>query len=227
MLGVVEHDFEDGWGTLGQLAIGVGLGAGIALVGGRLVTLGHRLGWMQHGSRRLATLSLALLAFLVASEAGGNPFVAAFVGGLAFGATARADTVEYVELTEVSGALLSLVLWFIFGAGFVVPAFEHLDARIVLYALASLTVVRMVPVAIALMGSGQDRATTMFIGWFGPRGLASVIFALLVVEELGGTDPHVVVAVDTIAITIVFSVIAHGITARPMTTRYVHALRDA
>ena len=180
---------------------------------------------MQHGSRRLATLALALLAFLVASEAGGNPFVSAFVGGIVFGATATTDAVESVELTELAGSLLSLVLWFIFGAGFVLPAFEDLDARIVLYAIASLTVVRMVPVAIALLGAGQGRPTVAFVGWFGPRGLASVVFALLAVEELGDTDPRVLVAVNTITVTIVFSVVAHGITARPLATRYVAALQ--
>ena len=105
------------------------------------------------------------------------------------------------------------------------PAFEDLDARIVLYAVASLTVVRMVPVAIALVGSGQDRTTAAFIGWFGPRGLASVVFALLAVEELGNTDPRVETAVNTIAVTIVFSIVAHGVTARPLATRYVGALQ--
>ncbi len=140
---------------------------------------------------------------------------------MAFGAAAPTDAEESTELTELLGSLLSLVLWFIFGAGFVLPAFENLDARIVVYAVLSLTLVRMVPVAISLLGSGQDRATIAFVGWFGPRGLASVVFALLAVEELGGTDPRVVTAVDTIAVTILLSVVAHGITARPLAVRYV------
>jgi NhaP-type Na+/H+ or K+/H+ antiporter len=227
VLGVVGHEYEAGWGALGELAIGVAVGGAVALVGGRLVSVAHRRGWTQHGARRLATLSLALIAFLVASEVGGNPFVAAFIGGLVFGASAPIDASESIELTELVGSLLSLVLWFVFGAGFVLPAFEHLDVRTAVYAVISLTVVRMVPVAVSLLGSGTDRATTLFIGWFGPRGLASVVFALLAVEELGGTDPRVVVAVDAIAITIVFSIVAHGITARPLATRYVEALRTA
>ena len=225
-LGIVGHDYDDGFGAVGQLAIGVAVGAGVAVVGGRLLAVAHQRGWVQHGSRRLATLSLALIAFLVAGEAGGNPFVAAFVGGLVFGTVAKADARESVELTELAGSLFSLVLWFIFGAGFVLPAFEDLDARIVLYALGSLTVVRMVPVALALLGSGQGRATVAFIGWFGPRGLASVVFALLAVEELGNTDPRVETAVNTIAVTIVFSIVAHGVTARPLATRYVETQQD-
>ena len=90
-----------------------------------------------------------------------------------------------------------------------------------LYSVLSLTVVRMVPVGISLLGSGQDRATIAFVAWFGPRGLASVVFALLAVEELGIGDPRIVTALDAIAVTILLSVFAHGITARPLAGRYV------
>jgi NhaP-type Na+/H+ or K+/H+ antiporter len=173
----------------------------------------------------VATLSLALIAFLVASGAGGNPFVAAFIGGLVFGASATADAARSTELAEQVGALLSLVLWFVFGAAFVLPALEQLDARVVVYAVLSVTVVRMVPVTISFLGSGEDRVTTAFVGWFGPRGLASVLFALLAIEELGGFDPRVLTAVDVIAVTIVLSVVVHGVTARPLATRYLTALR--
>jgi sodium/hydrogen antiporter len=224
VLGMEAHHDEAGFSALGQLAVGVGLGGGIAFVGGRLLALAHHRDWMQPGSRRLATLALALLSFLVAAEVGGNPFVSAFVGGLAFGAVTRKASVRSVELTEIGGSLLSLVLWFIFGAGFVIPAFQDLDVAIAVYAIGSLTVVRMLPVAIALVGAGQDRATTAFIGWFGPRGLASVVFALLAAEDLGGADPRVLAAVHTIAITIVLSIVAHGLTARPLTRRYLATL---
>ena len=174
----------------------------------------------------LATVALALLAFLVAEQVGGNPFVSAFVCGFVFGAVAGSDHAETVELTELAGGLLSLVIWFVFGAGFVVAAFENVQAEQVLFAIASLTVVRMIPVAIALIGTGSGRATTAFIGWFGPRGLASIVFALLALEDLGDGDPRVLLAIRTIAITIVFSVVAHGVTARPLATRYL-ATADA
>ena len=222
-LGMAEGELAGGFGALGDLVVGVAVGTAVALAGGRLLVVAHARGWLQDGSRRLATLSLALLAFLLASEAGGNGFVAAFVGGLVFGAAARADAEKSIELTEQGASLLSLVLWFVFGAAFVVPAFEDVGAPTVVYAVASLTVVRMVPVAIALAGSRLDRATVAFIGWFGPRGLASVVFALLAVEDLGHAHPDVVVAVNTIAVTIVLSVVAHGITGRPLATRYVAA----
>jgi NhaP-type Na+/H+ or K+/H+ antiporter len=197
----------------------------LALVGGRMLVAAHRRGWVQHGARRIATIALALAAFVIATEVGGNPFVSAFIGGLVFGAAAREETHESVELTALTGSMFSLVLWFVFGAGFVLPAFQDIDVRMALYALASLTVVRMVPVAISLIGSGQDLMTKLFMGWFGPRGLASVVFGLLAVEELGTTDPGVQIALHTITITIVFSIVAHGITAGPLARRYVRAQR--
>jgi len=169
-------------------------------------------------------LALAFTAFLVASEAGGNPFVSAFIGGLLFGAAAPTDAKTSTELTEMLGSLSSLALWFVFGAGFLLPALERLDAVVVVYAVLSLTLVRMVPVAISLVRSGQSRATVAFVGWFGPRGLASVVFALLAVEELGDADPRILTAVDIIAVTILLSVIAHGVTSRPLAGRYIHAL---
>jgi NhaP-type Na+/H+ or K+/H+ antiporter len=220
-LGLAGHTYDDGFGAVGELAIGIAIGAAVGLCGGALVAVAHRRGWMQEGSRRLATLALAFIAFFVASEMGGNPFVAAFIGGLAFGAAAPRDAPTSSELTEQLGGLLSLVLWFVFGAGFVLPALEHLTVPIVVYAVLSLTVVRMAPVAISLVGAGQDRATTLFVGWFGPRGLASVVFALLAVEELGGGDPRVVTALHAIALTILLSVVAHGISGRPLSGRYV------
>jgi NhaP-type Na+/H+ or K+/H+ antiporter len=93
----------------------------------------------------------------------------------------------------------------------------------VLYAVASLTVVRMVPVALALLGAGRSISTTLFMGWFGPRGLASAVFGLLALEELGGTHPHVDLALQAITVTIVMSIVAHGVSARPFTSRYVRA----
>src|SRR5207344_1275020 len=103
------------------------------------IAVAHRRGWMQHGSRRLAALALALLTFLVASEVGGNPFVSAFVGGLTYGASVGDVAEDSLELAELGGSLLSLVLWFVFGAAFVIPTFEDLDARVVVYAVGSLT----------------------------------------------------------------------------------------
>jgi NhaP-type Na+/H+ or K+/H+ antiporter len=127
-----------------------------------------------------------------------------------------------VPFVEETGALVSLLVWLAFGAVAVAPAAEHLTWQIVLYAVLSLTVVRMVPVAITLAGTRLGRATILLVGWFGPRGLASVVFALLALEELGShTAGH---AVAVITITVLLSVIVHGATADPLATRYARRL---
>ena len=155
-----------------------------------------------------------------------NGFIAAFVAGIAFGAMldeSVVDLEEAVELPELGGELLALVVWFLFGATLVPLAFKELDGSSIVYALASLTIIRMLPVALSLVRSGLDRPSVLFIGWFGPRGLASVVFALLAIEELGETSPEVGRAVAAVALTVLLSVVLHGITARAGGRRYVQS----
>ncbi len=121
---------------------------------------------------------------------------------------------------------MSLLVWLAFGAVAVAPAVEVLNWQIVLYAVLSLTIIRMAPVAVALAGAGLDRATIALVGWFGPRGLASVVFCLLALEELGSAAADHAAAVITI--TVVLSVVVHGATADPLATRYArHLARQA
>ena len=151
-------------------------------------------------------------------EVGGNGFVGAFVGGLAFGSLITATDHHVVDFTEDTGELLSLLVWFLFGAAMIVPAFEQLEWQDVVFAVLALTVVRMVPVAIALAGAGLDRATVAFIGWFGPRGLASVVFVLIAFDSLDPADANRVL--PAVTATVVLSVVAHGISASPLAKRY-------
>jgi NhaP-type Na+/H+ or K+/H+ antiporter len=123
--------------------------------------------------------------------------------------------------TEQAGTLVSLLVWLGFGAVAVPIVTDLANWTIVLYAVLSLTVVRMVPVALASAGSGLDRNAVLFIGWFGPRGLASLLFALLALEELGQVANQ---AVAVIAVTVILSVIAHGVTAAPLAARYGRAV---
>jgi NhaP-type Na+/H+ or K+/H+ antiporter len=131
-----------------------------------------------------------------------------------------------VRFTEDAGGLMSLLVWFLFGAAMLVPAFEHATWEDVAYAVLALTVVRMVPVAIALARSGLDRSTVLFIGWFGPRGLASVVFGLIAFDELESSDGRRVLAAVTV--TVLLSVVAHGASARPLGRLYASrtAARD-
>ena len=217
-VGVIE-DTASGPGTaaLADLLGGVAIGALAGYFGGIVMTRDRAHGWIAPGGRRIAVLSLSVLAFLVAEETGVNYFVAAFVAGFAFRAGTGEDDEEATELPELIGRVLALAVWFVFGAGLLLDGLELVDWRIALYAVLSLTVVRMVPVAISMIGAGFTRPAMLFVGWFGPRGLASVVFGLLIVEELPVDDPRVQTVLSTIVLTVLLSVIAHGISSRPLT----------
>ena len=122
---------------------------------------------------------------------------------------------------EQASGLVSLLVWIVFGVIAVPIVLNGVDLATVLYAVLSLTLVRMLPVALVLVGAGLDRKTVLFIGWFGPRGLASLVVALLAVEELG---PRADPAVVAIAITVFLSVLAHGLSAAPLAARYGRAV---
>jgi NhaP-type Na+/H+ or K+/H+ antiporter len=201
-----------------DLVGGAAVGAGVGLIGAVLLSWAGRAGWSVAGFRPLAVLALAVFAYTTALVAGINGFVAAFVAGMAFG-TAVSDT-DLLVFAEEAGTLMSLLVWFMFGAVMVVPGFEAVGWREALFAALTLTVVRMVPVAVSLAGFGFDRATVAFIGWFGPRGLASVVFGLIAVDSLAPADAQLVLG--TVTVTVTVSVIAHGLTASPLAQRYGH-----
>jgi sodium/hydrogen antiporter len=161
---------------------------------------------------------LALLSYSLAIYLGGNGFVGAFVAGMAFGSVASDDDAKETALATDVGELLSLLVWFLFGAVMVVPAINEATWRDGLYAILALTVVRMVPVAISLWRSGLNRRTVAFIGWFGPRGLASVVFALLAFDALAQSDRQIVL--PAVSLTVLLSVLAHGLSASPLAGRY-------
>jgi NhaP-type Na+/H+ or K+/H+ antiporter len=216
-VGAIEDSASDpGKYALVDLVGGVGIGVLVGFLGGIIVTRAMAAGWIAPGGRRIAVLTLAALAFLVAEEAGVNYFVAAFVAGFAFRAGTGEDDAGATELPELIGRVLALAVWFVFGAGLLLDGLEVVGWRIALYAVLSLTVVRMAPVAISMIGSGFSRPVTLFIGWFGPRGLASVVFGLLIVEELPVDDPRIKTVLSTIVLTVLLSVVAHGISGRPL-----------
>jgi sodium/hydrogen antiporter len=203
-----------------ELAIGAGVGVAAGGAGGSLLRWARRHGWVAEEFAGIAVLALALASYAAAVALAGNGFVAAFCGGLAFGATAGRRGPAELVYTEQTGSLVSLLVWLGFGAVAVPVVVDSTDWRTVGYAVLSLTVVRMLPVAVALLGAGLDRNAVLFMGWFGPRGLASLLFALLTLEELGdAADP----AVAVIALTVVLSVVAHGVTAGPLAARYGRA----
>jgi NhaP-type Na+/H+ or K+/H+ antiporter len=175
-------------------------------------------GWVAEGFAGSAVLALAVCAYSCSLALHGNGFIAAFVGGLAFRAIGGQRGERLVPFVEEAGGLVSLLVWLAFGAVEVVPALQRLNWQTVVYAVLSLTVIRMVPVALSLVGSGLGRAAVAFVGWFGPRGLASVVFALIALEDLGESEASSAVAV--IAVTVLLSVLVHGATADPLARRY-------
>ncbi|BCJ44529.1 sodium:proton antiporter [Actinoplanes ianthinogenes] len=206
--------------ALAELGIGLGVGAVAGGLGGWLLRWARRRGWAAEDFAGIAVLALALVAYLAAVAVHGNGFIAAFCAGLAFGALAGPRGPAELVFLEQAGGLVSLLVWLVFGAIAIPIVIASAGPVTVLYAVLSLTLVRMVPVALACIGAGFDRKTVLFIGWFGPRGLASLVFALLSLEELGdGADP----AVTVIGLTVLISVVVHGLTAKPLATRYGNA----
>jgi NhaP-type Na+/H+ or K+/H+ antiporter len=206
--------------ALAELGVGVVVGLGIGLCGGWLLQRARDRGWAAEEFAGIAVLALALVAYAGALVLHGNGFVAAFCGGLAFGAAAGRRGPAELLFLEQAGGLVSLLVWLAFGALAVPVIADRTDLTTVLYAVLSLTLLRMVPVTLACIGTGLSRDTVLFVGWFGPRGLASLVFALLALEDLG---PAAGEAVAVIGVTVFLSVVAHGLTAVPLSARYGRA----
>ncbi|MGH8949025.1 MAG: cation:proton antiporter, partial [Acidimicrobiia bacterium] len=184
-------------------------------------------GWTSHVSQRLAVLATGLLAYGGAVAAGGNGFVAAFVAGLVFAAVSGGRLREPVEFTDDLALFASFLVWAIFGALLLAPQLSgEVSGISILYAVISLTLVRMLPVAIAMIGTKLRPATILFMGWFGPRGLASVVFTLIAFETLEQGDIASERLVEVATWTVFLSVIAHGLTAGPLATWYGRRVAD-
>jgi len=169
--------------------------------------------WLQ-----VVPVAGAALAYGLAVWMHGSGFIAAFVGGAVFGGLRREIGGEVSLFLEEAGGLLGAVTFILFGAVMLVPVLDDLSGAVLLYALLSLTLIRMVPVALAMLGSGARRPTVAFLGWFGPRGLASIVFAVILVEEADLANESVLL--NTIFLTIGLSVLLHGLTAAPLAARY-------
>ncbi len=206
----------------------VGLGAltGVLVggLGGWLIDRAIGKGWVTGTFQQLAVVALAVVAWALAEAVGGSGFIAAFVGGLTMGRITRVCGDTILNFAEDEGQFLNLSVFFIFG----VAALDYLQAAswgVVAFSLLSLTVIRMLPVAISLLGTGLRRSSVAFLAWFGPRGLASIVLALVVVEnepELPGLD----IILAAMTVTVLASVVAHGVTARPLVRAYHRHLDD-
>jgi NhaP-type Na+/H+ or K+/H+ antiporter len=205
-----------------EISVAVVVGVIVAAAVASLVRSASAREWMGEGWARLVPLGTVLIAYPATVELHGSGFIAVFVAGLVYGRLLGAETSKTVSLDEELGQLLSAVTFLFFGAVMVGKAFGDLDVETVVYALLSLTFVRMSAVALSFLGSHATGRTVAFVGWFGPRGLATIVFTLTIVEESGlpGTERITNVATVTVAL----SVLLHGLTAPWLTDRYVRWL---
>jgi sodium/hydrogen antiporter len=204
--------------VLEQLGYGLGLGGAIGLTGGWLLGLAHRREWITERFAQLGVIALPFLCGLAAETAAASMFIAAFVAGLTIQLGFPEAGRHSVEFAEEWGQFLNLLIFFVFGL-LVVRAWPSFTVVHLLYAILSLTLVRMLPVGIALMGTGLSRTTVLFMGWFGPRGLASIVLGLVYLEHAEHSP-----GADTIRlavmVTVLLSIFAHGLTAMPGMRRY-------
>ncbi|HUA10682.1 MAG TPA: cation:proton antiporter [Solirubrobacteraceae bacterium] len=200
-----------------EVGYGALAGGAVGLLTGGVVVAAERLKLIDTPWLQLVPIAAAASSFGVALALGGSGFIAAFVAGLVYGLTTRGEKAEEMRFTEEAGLLLDAVTFLVFGAVLLSPALEEISWRFALYAVLSLTVVRMVPVALAMLRSGARWQTVSFIGWFGPRGLASIVFAVIVEDA----DPaHAPTILTAAYLTVGLSVLVHGLSAAPLVDRY-------
>ena len=206
-----------------ELAIGVAVGVVLGAGGARLLVSARRTRWSSVAGERLAVLVVPMLTYFTAAALGGNGFVAAFVAGIAAGSVGREEVAEErLQLTNDVGTLLSAAVWFVFGSLIPNVVARGIPWNVLLYAVLSLTLVRMLPVALALVRSGLRTRDLVFLGWIGPRGLASILFGLIAIEELHAHK--LTAAADSVAevivVTVSLSVLVHGLTAGIIAARW-------
>jgi NhaP-type Na+/H+ or K+/H+ antiporter len=205
-----------------ELGIGIAVGLVVTAVASWLYLRAWKSRWIVMEWRQLPVIMLALTCFAVAQSLHGSGFIAAFIGGLLFGDIARKSTHDLVLDTEGVGETLGMLTWALFGAVVIPTVFDAFNWRVILYALLSLTLIRMLPIVLSLIGTKESLESTLFLAWFGPRGLASIVFAVIVINNnLPGAELIAVV----VTCTIILSVFAHGLTANPLASALAARLK--
>jgi NhaP-type Na+/H+ or K+/H+ antiporter len=198
-----------------EIGIGLAVGLGITTIAVWLTRMCTRRGWISEIWVQIPVIMLAITCFTTAQSLHGSGYIAAFVGGILFGLLAKESTHKLVLAAEGMGEMLAMLTWIVFGSAVIGQSYEYFSWRVVLYALLSLTVIRMLPIFLSLTGSGEKTDSKLFLAWFGPRGLASIVFAIIVLNtNLPGTKLMAMVVVCTVFL----SAIAHGLTANPLAT---------
>ena len=208
------------WLVFGAKQVVFGPLAGIAIgyVGAKLVSSCYRRQWMSESAEGMIALGLAFGAFALAEVVHGNGFIAAFVGGLTFGNTLKQKCQFLYEFAESEGQILILLTFTAFGAAMIPQAMGAVTIMHIAFGILVLTVLRMLPIQLSLIGTGIKPVTSAFLGWFGPRGLASILFVLLILEEAELANESTLFA--AVIVTVTLSVVLHGMTAGPAARWY-------
>jgi NhaP-type Na+/H+ or K+/H+ antiporter len=196
-----------------EVGIGLLVGLGMAAIGAKILKSCYRRGWITEIWMQLPVVALALGSFAVAQSLHGSGYVAAFAGGLLFGSYSTSKHHQLILAAEGTGETLALVTWVVFGSAVLGQSLGYFSWEVVMYAVLSLTVVRMLPMFVALTGTGESTTSKLFLGWFGPRGLASIVFVIIVLNR--GVEGGEFLAI-TVVLTVALSIIAHGFTANPL-----------
>jgi len=210
--------FVDGIGIAMLVGLVVGIGAAVA------IRFALERSWIESQWVRIGIPAVALGTYVVADHLGGSGFIAAYVGGISFGRVIRrtgTSSEHFGELAEDLGTVLTMTSFLIFGAYFLAPNLGAFTVSMVFYAVMSLTVVRMIPVAISMIRARLAPPTITYLGWFGPRGLASIVFTVVLVEEASLEQSRLIIGV--VIVTVAFSVLLHGVTA-PWGAKHVRSV---
>ena len=205
-----------------QVTLGPIVGVAAGYLGSRMIDFAADRQWMAGTYEGMAILALAGLCYLLAEVVGGNGFIAAFVGGMTFGNGIKNKCEFLFEFMETEGQLLMLITFLLFGLVLLPEGLAHFEWKYFLYAILSLTIIRMVPIAVSLLGAGVRWPTTLFLGWFGPRGLASILFVLLILEEANVEHADEILSVTVL--TVALSTLLHGLTASPLAALYARSV---
>ena len=223
-----EHAQDNSWiGYVAQqITFGAIIGSVVGYIGAWLSLKVIQKDWMEPNYHNLIPIALAILSFYLAEYFGGNGFIAAFFAGLFVGNFSEDFRHHIEDFAESEGDLLIMISFLVFGIAFIPPTFEYWDFNVFVYSILSLTVLRMVPTAISLIGTKSDLSTILFIGWFGPRGIASILYVLIVINQLGSIKGHETVYA-VISMTILLSIILHGLSAQPFARLYAKKYKES
>jgi NhaP-type Na+/H+ or K+/H+ antiporter len=196
-----------------EIGIGLLVGLGFTAIAAWLFRWCLRGDWISEVWMQITVVGLSIACFASAQSLHGSGYIAAFSGGLLFGYRSNQMTHKLVHAAEGIGETLALFTWLLFGATVIGQTLKFFTWTMFVYTLLSLTIIRMLPIYLSMLGTGESMSSKLFLGWFGPRGLASIVFAIIVVNEsLPGARFMALVVI----LTVFSSLIAHGVSANPL-----------